>query len=76
MSFAIRDWHISSSVLYIGPYIGIVSVKIKNKMNFPLKISDTFTTFVNNSPHLPLYKYQGEVGSEQYIYIRLKGTVV
>ena len=26
-----------------------------------------FTTFVHNSPHLPLYKYQGEVGLYAYI---------
>ena len=26
-----------------------------------------FTTFVHNSPRLPLYKYQGETGSIQFV---------
>jgi hypothetical protein len=26
-----------------------------------------FTTFVHNSPRLPLYKYQGETGSKQFV---------
>ena len=34
-----------------------------------------FTTFVHNSPHLPLYKYQGEVGLYVYI-IFINGTNV
>ncbi len=28
-----------------------------------------FTTFVHNSPRLPLYKYQGETGSIQFVTI-------
>ncbi len=49
-----------------------IRIRIQEGKNDPQKFFSSlrmvyFTTFVHNSPRLPLYKYQGETGSIQFV---------